>query len=153
MVERAARLEATIENLNKVGLDTQPFIYHFQERTGYIDLTRKLFGAIEKGTLNASTSTITLMELLIKPFRDGDSEAVEKYVFVLRTFPNLKLTPLDDRVARRAAEIRAKYNLRTPDAIQIASALEDGAEAFFTNDRRLRKVRDIDVHVLDDYVH
>jgi predicted nucleic acid-binding protein len=89
---------------------------------------------------------------LVKPLRDDDSNAVQDYLFVLRTFPNLKLRSVDEGVAHRAAEMRAKYNIRPPDAIQLGSSLEEGAEAFFTNDRRLRMVREIEVHVLSDYV-
>jgi predicted nucleic acid-binding protein len=40
--------------------------------------------------------------------------------------------------------------LRTPDALQIAACLAHGAEAFVTNDRRLRRVTEIEVKVLED---
>jgi hypothetical protein len=43
-------------------------------------------------------------------------------------------------VAERAAELRARYNLRTPDALQVATALVRRCEAFLTNDARLKRV-------------
>jgi predicted nucleic acid-binding protein len=84
---------------------------------------------------------------------DNERDAAREYLFVLKTFPNLKLKPVNDGVAQRAAEIIAKYNLRPPDAIQLASCLEEGAEAFFTNDRGLKIVREVEVHTLRDYAH
>ena len=153
MADNAQRLTETLRKFKKIGLDTQPFIYHFQANRKYVELTRAIFEAVEAGAVTASTSTITLLEILVKPIRDNDTTASQEYLFVLKTFPNLKLKPVDDGVAQRAAEITAKYNLRPPNAIQLASCLEEGAQAFFTNDRRLKVVREVEVHLLRDYTH
>lgn len=53
-------------------------------------------------------------------------------------------------IAQKAAEIRANYNVRTPDAIQLATALQGGATFFLTNDLPLRKFPEIKVVVVDD---
>jgi len=55
-------------------------------------------------------------------------------------------------LARQATVLRARYNIRVPDALQIAAALKSGATAFVTNDRRLRRVQGLKVLVLDDYL-
>lgn len=47
--------------------------------------------------------------------------------------------------------IRAQYGIRVPDALQVAAALEMGATVFVTNDRRLSKLNELAVIVLDDY--
>jgi predicted nucleic acid-binding protein len=52
----------------------------------------------------------------------------------------------------QAAQIRAKYNFKTPDAIFIATAIEEGAEVFITNDIRLKKMDEINCIVLSDYL-
>jgi predicted nucleic acid-binding protein len=83
--------------------------------------------------------------------REGNSKAVEEYKFVLQTFPNLKLQSVDAVVSEKAAEIRATYNLRTPDAIQLASAITANAEAFLTNDHRLKRIKGIRIIVLKEY--
>jgi predicted nucleic acid-binding protein len=46
--------------------------------------------------------------------------------------------------------LRARYNLRTPDALQVATALVRRCEAFLTNDARLKRVTEIRVLTLDD---
>lgn len=55
-----------------------------------------------------------------------------------------------DSIAQKAAEIRAAYGLRTPDAIQFATALQAGVTYFLTNDRGLRKFTEINVLVVND---
>jgi predicted nucleic acid-binding protein len=51
-----------------------------------------------------------------------------------------------------AARFRAEYKLRTPDAIQVATAIASHSHALVTNDRRLRKIRGILVFVSDEAV-
>jgi len=47
-------------------------------------------------------------------------------------------------------DLRARYSLRTPDALQLAAALSVGCEAFLTNDHDLERVTDLRVRVLDN---
>ncbi|WP_404987325.1 type II toxin-antitoxin system VapC family toxin [Candidatus Hadarchaeum sp.] len=57
---------------------------------------------------------------------------------------------MDAAIAERAADLRARYGLRTPDALQVATALHAGATAFLTNDARLKAVRELEVVLLDE---
>ena len=50
----------------------------------------------------------------------------------------------------RAAELRARYRLRLPDAIQLAVALNAGCQAFLTNDRDLQRVTAVRILSLED---
>jgi predicted nucleic acid-binding protein len=47
-------------------------------------------------------------------------------------------------------DLRARYPVRTPDALQIAAALSNGCQAFLTNDKRLKPVSELKILVLDD---
>ncbi len=51
-----------------------------------------------------------------------------------------------------AADLRADYNLSTPDALQISAVLSVGCQAFVTNDKRLKRVTDLQIIVLEDLV-
>ena len=53
-------------------------------------------------------------------------------------------------IAPKAAEIRAIHQVRTPDAIQLATAFLGGATHFLTNDRALRKYTEIQILVVAD---
>jgi predicted nucleic acid-binding protein len=51
---------------------------------------------------------------------------------------------------RQAAQLRAQYNLKTPDAIHAATAMEVGCAQFITNDDGFRRVLSLPVVVLKD---
>lgn len=134
-----------------VGVDTMVFIYHLEGNERYGPFTRTLFREVESGVRRAVTSTLTLLETLVKPKVIGDEDMRDDYYYALTSFPNLKLRPVDEEVAETAAEIRARSGLRTPDALQVATCLVEGASAFITNDERLRKVEGLQIIVMEDY--
>jgi predicted nucleic acid-binding protein len=91
------------------------------------------------------TSRLTLMEALVGPIKRDDSKRITQIESAL---DHLLLIDLDNSVMRRAAEIRARYRFRAPDAIRLAAAAEVRADVFLTGDRRLRsfdQVRVVDV--------
>ena len=143
-------IKELLEKYRIVGINTVAFIYHFEENEKYLPFTNVLFEMIENGKVRAVTSTITLMEILVKPKRDGNQKAANEYKFILQTFPNLEIRNIDAEVAERAAEIRAKYGVRPPDALQVAASLINNAEALITNDRELKKIREIETIVMDE---
>ncbi|MCC6299734.1 MAG: PIN domain-containing protein [Anaerolineales bacterium] len=136
-----------------VGLDTPTFIYFLEDNQRYSSLAQIIFAGIEKGKWQGVTSTITLMEVTVRPWQLGRELAAREYEAVLAHFPNLSVVDVDRNVARAAAQLRAKYNVSPPDALQVAASLSFGAKAFITNDRRLSRLAElIDVLVLDDFV-
>src|ERR1035438_5453343 len=80
------------------------------------------------------TSFVTLIEVLVHPLREGRPELAEEYRNILLHSPALTAIPLDEGIAEEAAGLRARHNLRTPDAIQLATAIRSGASWFLTND-------------------
>jgi predicted nucleic acid-binding protein len=135
-----------------VGVDTMVFIYHLEGDERLEPFTRTLFSSVEGGERRAVTSTITLLETLVKPKEIGDEEMRDDYYFALTSFPNLKNRAVDEEVAEVAAEIRARGELRTPDALQLATCLVEGASEFITNDERLRKIEDPKIIIMNDYL-
>ena len=135
-----------------VGLDTMLFIYHIEDNPKYAAITEKLFDTIEHGSCKAVTSILTLIELLIKPKREGNLIAVGDYRDMILTFPNLMVMDVNLRVSDIASDMRAKYRIRVPDAIQIASAIVGGSQSFITNDEGLKKVKDVNIILLDEWL-
>lgn len=139
-----------------VGLDSMLFIYLFEMNREHLEDTRRLFRGIESGAIRAVTSTLALTELLVRPLREGRKADVADYVLALSGFPNMVVKPLDSATAVRAAELRAAYGVRVPDALHLATAVVSGAEIFITNDRGLKRVKGIEVYDLKealDYFH
>ena len=136
-----------------IGLDTPIFIYFLENNERYGPLAQLTLNGIEKGKWQGVTSTITLMEITVRPWQLGREAAAREYEAVLVHFPNLSVVDVDRNVARAAAQLRAKYNVTPPDALQVAASLSFGAKAFLTNDRRLSRLQElIDVLVLDDFL-
>ena len=136
-----------------IGLDTSIFIYFLEDNARYGPLAQITINGIEKGKWQGLTSTITLMEITVRPWQLGQETAAREYEAILVHFPNLSIVDIDRNVARTAAQLRAKYNVAPPDALQVAASLSFGAKAFLTNDKRLSRLQElIDVLVLDDFV-
>jgi len=136
----------------RIGVDTMVFIYHLQDHPTYAPLTHAIFEAWEEGRNFGITSVITVLEILAKPRRDGNFAASRDYKELLTTYPNLRILDVDLQVATLAADLRAKYRIQTPDALQIATAVRAGASGFITNDEQLKQVahEGIEVLLLDD---
>lgn len=134
-----------------VGLDSAPLIYLLEEHPVYRDRLRSFFdGALAAGLLQGVTSTVTLVEVLTRPLRQNDTVLVRRYETFLLDTRGLATVEVSPTVAREAAGLRAAYQLRTPDAILLATAITEGATHFLTNDARLVRVSEIRVLVLDD---
>jgi predicted nucleic acid-binding protein len=133
-----------------VCLDTAPIIYFIEQNPQYLAKVRPFFLAIDVGDFQAVTSMLTLVEVLVHPLRHGDEETATKYYDILLTSPNLTTCPVTFSVAQQAAELRAQHQMRTPDAIQLATALNLGATAFLTNDRRIPSIAGLRIIYLAD---
>jgi len=83
--------------------------------------------------------------------REGQSELEASYLDFFQNTPELSVFQIDWPIAQRTAHLRAKYAFTTPDVIQIATALVNGAEVFITNDRRLSTVTEIPVVIFDEW--
>lgn len=134
----------------RVGLDTICFIYHLSRHPLYGAITGDLFAMIEAGRLQAVTSSLALIEILARPKELGNQAAVESYQVLLATFPNLELRRSDIAITEQAADLSVRYRLTPPEAIQLATAIVDGAEVFVGNSEALRGVREIKVVLLED---
>jgi predicted nucleic acid-binding protein len=147
------KLSKRLARAKVIGLDTPLFIYFLENNERYGELARITINGIEKGKWEGVTSTITLMEITVRPWQLGRESAAREYEAVLVHFPNLSVVDVDRNVARAAAQLRARYNVSPPDALQVAASLSYGAKAFLTNDKRLSKLEDvIEILVLDDFV-
>lgn len=100
--------------------------------------------------LRGFASTIAVAEVLVQPLRTNNKDLTERYEAVLSDSHSFQLEPVTVAVGRRAADLRARYNLRTPDALHVATAIVSGCDAFLTNDADIKQVTEINVLVLDE---
>ena len=136
----------------RIGLDTNVFIYFLEYHPRYGAWCASLFDRIERGQNSAVTSTVTLLELLVQPYRDQKEELAQKIFALASTYPKLEWVSVTMNIADRVAELRARYRLSTPDAIQLATAIGHNATRFYGNDRGLRRVKEIECVLVDDLI-
>ena len=134
----------------RISLDTSVFIYELDATPGYRELVGPVFRWIEAPRGAAVTSTVTMLELLVQPYRAGDLDRVNRFYASLSTYPNLEWVPHTLAIADQAARLRAMHQLQTPDAIQAATALAADARGLITNDAAFKRVPELDVLLLDD---
>jgi len=95
-----------------------------------------------------AVSRLSMMECLVKPLREQNAADIERY----RSFfasAGLQIVELGVVVIESATVLRARHGLRTPDAIQAASALSlKGSVTFLTGDRHFRKVPGLNVRLV-----
>lgn len=137
--------------IDLIGLDTMVFIYHFEKNQRYLPITTYILNSIESGEVGALTSIVTLIEILTGPLKLKDKKLAEQYRLILTSFPHLQLLDLDQTIGSKAAELRAKYDIRTPDAIQVATAMVSKADSFITNDDGLKIVKEIEIVLLKEF--
>ena len=135
-----------------VALDSSIFIYFMEENPRFLPIVEPIFSAIDEGDLEAATSSLTLLETLVLPLRSGNREVADRYEAFLTRSRGLRLIPADLGLLRVAAHVRAIARIKTPDALQVASALVAGCSVFVTNDHRLPPLPGLRVLQVEDYL-
>lgn len=126
-----------------VTVDTAPIIYFLQDHPKFAPRFAPLFEAAERGDLHIVISAVTLVEVLTGPFQSGNEVLAGQYREVLTRSPGWQTWPVSDEIAVSAARFRALYRLKTPDAIQVATAVASRSHALVTSDKALAKVGNI----------
>jgi len=132
-----------------VGLDTAPLIYFVELNPAYLHLVDPFFEAVERGDIRVITSTLTLTEALVHPYRHGNHSLVQQYSRILLNSQNLKTLSVSSQIATEAAQIRAAHGLKTPDSIQLATSRIGQATAFLSNDDRIPQIPGLEFILLD----
>ena len=146
------RLRLFLRRHRRIALDTSIFIYQLEGNARYLALTDSVFSWVERAGHEAVTSTITMTELLVPSYRDNDEHKVDAFYGLLSTYPNLQWIAPDLEAADLAAKLRASYRLRTPDALQAATALRAHATGLITNDPIFSRIEGLEAAILDRFV-
>lgn len=144
------RLRAFLRRHQRIALDTSIFIYHLEANPKYLAYTDPIFSWLERSGSKAITSTITMTELLVLPYRDDDEQRANDFYGLLSTYPNLDWIAPNLEIAELAAQIRALHRLQTPDALQAATAVHSQATGLITNDAVFERVEGFQTLALDE---
>jgi predicted nucleic acid-binding protein len=134
-----------MRNNKIIALDTNIFIYYFQQHPQFGISAKKNFELLIKNKARAVTSIITLIELLSLKIPETE---VNKFKSLYLETPNLATIEINQTIGIEAAKIRRIYGYRLPDAIQLATALYAKADKFITNDQKIKNFPKIKIDLL-----
>jgi predicted nucleic acid-binding protein len=135
----------------RIGVDTAIFIYFIEASPKWLPAIMPLFQAADSGQRELVTSTVTLLEVLVVPYRMNNTALAARYEALLTQSRGIRLIELTRDHFRHAARMRAATNLGTADALQLSAARAAGCATFVTNDRRLPPVPGLRVVQLSSY--
>lgn len=142
-----------LSKCNTIFFDTAPIIYYIEAHPKFGSLSKCAFDMLQNDVLKGFSSVLTLTEVLVKPVESGRNDLVDKFLQFLKNGKNLSLIEISAAIGESAGKLRGKYSsIKTLDAIQLAVAIDIGADAFLTNDKRLEKVTEINIIVLKKYI-
>ena len=128
-----------------VTVDTAPIIYLLEDHPQFAEEFLPLFELIESGRIQAIVSPVTIAEVVAGPLNSGNEILAGRYFKALTSGPHWMVQELNAELSFLAARIRIRYQLKLPDAIQIATAIYTGSSAFITHDRDFRGVDEIKI--------
>src|SRR5579863_1070290 len=134
-----------------VGVDTAIFIYFIEEHPRFLPLVEPLFREVNAGRKELVTSALTLLEVLVVPYRSGDHLLAARYEALLTKSRGVQVTEVSRDHLRAAAQLRAATRVKTPDALQLVAAMAGGCPVFLTNDRELPALPGIRILQLSSY--
>lgn len=134
-----------------VGVDTAAFIYFIEEHPTFLPIILPIFRDADAGRRDLVTSGLTLLEVLVVPYRAGNRSLAERYEALLTRGRGVRLVDLTREQLRGAAQLRAATGVKTPDALQLVAAIGAGCRTFLTNDRRLPSIPGLRIVELSSY--
>ncbi len=134
-----------IPDQSLVTIDTAPVIYLLEDNPDFLKKFLPLFERIENGALTGVISVVTLSEILSGPLRNGNEILADHYYRALTASQNWRVKEMDAELSFIAARIRSKYNLKLPDAIQVATAIQSQSFALITHDRDFKSLQEIKI--------
>ena len=148
-MSEAARLRDALAETTRLHVDASVLALHLAGDSRYTPLTRVLLEILAAGDLSASTSSITIYQLLVEAYRRGEDETARTAERYLTTIPGLDVVDLTPSIARQASQVRAQLGGGPERAVQIATALSRGAQVFLTQRSAFRRVAGMSVESLE----
>ena len=135
-----------------VALDTALFIYLIEEHPRFLPLIDPLFSEADRGARELVTSALTLLEVLVIPYRAGNRLLADRYEALLTRSRGIRIVDLSRDQLRAAAVLRATTGVKTPDSLQLVAAISAGCRTLLTNDRRLPDIPGLQIRQLASYL-
>ena len=134
----------------KIFVDTAPFIYLIENNPEFGEKVKSYISEMLREGGILKTSVITLMEFGVKPMKEDRLDVIIKFEELLEKL-NIEIIDIDKEIATESYKLRAKYEfLKGMDALQIGTAIKNECMKFVTNDKKLSKIKEIEIVLITD---
>lgn len=135
---------------SKMYIDTAPIIYFLENHPVYALKVQNIFLNNLVAGCGFATSVVTNIEYLPKPLQENKTDLIVAYNS-LKKLLNIEYISADEKLSMIAVNLRTKYpSLKSLDSIHLATAIYSGCDVFFTNDKQLKQVKEIQILYLED---
>ncbi len=139
-----------LSGIQRLYVDSAPLIYYVEANPSYFAKMLQVVSIAKTADLKVITSVLALAEVLVLPFRQDSQRLLQAYQNMLLYEDAFALNPVTADICILAAEMRARYRLRTPDALHVATAILSHCEAMLTNDKDMTRITELSVLLLDE---
>ena len=143
-------LEERLARAALVHIDARVFA-HYLTGAGPTRQTDLVLAGIGNGRIKAQTSSVTLYQILVEVYRQGQPGRARAVARDVRLHPRLNMVSASPEITTQAAEVQARLGGRPERALQIATALVSGAEVYLTSGSGLRRVAGMHVLNVEDF--
>ena len=125
----------------KITLDTNVLIYFFEGIEPQASKVEKILNTFMKGQNEGIVSTITIAEVLTGFYLTCDAVKAAKAKRLLTDWAleGFKIVPVTFEIADLAANLRAKRGGKLPDALIVATAINQSANLIYSQDKDLQR--------------
>ena len=145
-------LNSTLQGVKIIFLDTAPIIYFIENHPQFSDIVEVFIEQLDQGNIQGIISPVTIAECLVNPLKNKDQKLQQDFVDFMLRQKSIRLKETDVNISIKAAQITANYNLKLPDALQVATAIIAGCDSFLTNDKKLSRISELQILVISDFV-
>jgi predicted nucleic acid-binding protein len=145
-------LNSTLQGVKIIFLDTAPIIYFIENHPQFSDIVEVFIEQLDQGNIQGIISPVTVAECLVNPLKNKDQKLQQDFVDFMLRQKSIRLKETDVNISIKAAQIKANYNLKLPDALQVATAIIAGCDSFLTNDKKLSRISELQILVISDFV-
>lgn len=145
-------LDEELEGVINIFLDTAPVIYYVENHPLFADSVEKIISKLENRELQGVISPVTLAECLVYPFKLKEQKLQRDFVDFLLRHQSIKMIEIDTEIGLLSSSLRAKYDLKLLDALQVATAIRSGCEAILTNDAQFQRISELKILIVENYL-
>ena len=133
----------------RISLDTNIFLA-IKNKEDSSPFCEKILNAVEEKKFTGVLSTVVISEVLVGFYQNNEIWEADEFSQNITAY--YKIIPISLEVSQKGAKIRAKYNIKLPDALIVASLNLSETKILITSDKVLNKCTEIMIMTPEKFV-